>query len=245
MGARSLVPMSTPIAQLRGSLDGRVTVPGDAGYDQARKVFYGKWDRRPAVIVRPADAGEVARVVTLAAESGAELAVRSGGHSLAGHSLSDGGIVLDLGELTALDLDLAARTAWAQTGLTAGAYTEAVGGHGLVTGFGDTASVGIGGLTLGGGGVPGPPVRLLTIDSLLAAELVTADGRILRVDGERYPDLFWAIRGGGATSGSPPASSSGSTSCPRSSAACCSCLAARRSSRGWWPRRSPRPRSSR
>ena len=149
-GPATLVPMSTPIAQLRGSLDGRVTVPGDAGYDQARKVFYGKWDRRPAVIVRPADAGEVARVVTLAAESGAELA-RSGGHSLAGHSLSDGGIVLDLGELTALDLDLAARTAWAQTGLTAGAYTEAVGGHGLVTGFGDTASVGIGGLTLGGG----------------------------------------------------------------------------------------------
>ena len=69
MGARYLVPMSTPIAQLRGSLDGRVTVPGDAGYDQARKVFYGKWDRRPAVIVRPVDAGEVARVVTLAAES--------------------------------------------------------------------------------------------------------------------------------------------------------------------------------
>jgi FAD/FMN-containing dehydrogenase len=193
--------MSTPVAQLRSSLDGRVTVPGDAGYDQARRVFYGKWDRRPGAVVRPAIAEEVARVVTLAAESGAELAVRSGGHSLAGHSTSDGGIVLDLGELTALDIDLEARTAWAQAGLTAGAYTARVGEHGLVTGFGDTASVGIGGLTLGGG--VGFLVRKhgLTIDSLLAAELVTADGRILQVDEERHPDLFWAIRGGGGNFG--------------------------------------------
>jgi FAD/FMN-containing dehydrogenase len=193
--------MSTPVAQLRSSLDGRVTVPGDAGYDQARRVFYGKWDRRPGAVVRPAIAEEVARVVTLAAESGAELAVRSGGHSLAGHSTSDGGIVLDLGELTALDIDLEARTAWAQAGLTAGAYTARVGEHGLVTGFGDTASVGIGGLTLGGG--VGFLVRKhgLTIDSLLAAELVTADGQVLEVDDEHHPDLFWAIRGGGGNFG--------------------------------------------
>ena len=193
--------MATPLTQLRSRLDGRVTVPGDAGYDQARKVFYGKWDRRPAAVVRPAGAEEVARVVTLAAESGTELAVRSGGHSLAGHSTSDGGIVLDLGELTAIDLDLEGRTAWAQTGLTAGAYTEAVGAHGLVTGFGDTGSVGIGGITLGGG--VGFLVRRfgLTIDSLLAAELVTADGQLLQVDEERHPDLFWAIRGGGGNFG--------------------------------------------
>jgi FAD/FMN-containing dehydrogenase len=136
---------STPIAQLRSSFVGRVTGPGDAGYDQARKVFYGKWDRRPAAVVRPTSAQEVARVVTLAAESGSELAVRSGGHSLAGHSVSDGGIVLDLAELTALDIDLDSGTAWAQTGLTAAAYTAQVGEHGLATGFGDTGSVGIGG----------------------------------------------------------------------------------------------------
>jgi len=162
---------STLIAQLRSSFDGRVTGPGDAGYDQARKVFYGKWDRRPAAVVRPTSAEEVARVVTLAAESGSELAVRSGGHSLAGHSVSDGGIVLDLAELTALDIDLESRTAWAQTGLTAGAYTARVGEHGL------------------------------TIDSLLAAELVTADGQVLEVDDEHHPDLFWAIRGGGGNFG--------------------------------------------
>ena len=115
------MPLSTPLAQLKRSFDGRVTGPGDAGYDQARKVFYGKWDRRPAAVVRPRNAQEVARVVTLAADTGAELAVRSGGHSLAGHSVSDGGIVLDLAELTALEVDLDGGTAWAQTGLTAGA----------------------------------------------------------------------------------------------------------------------------
>ena len=192
---------STLIAQLRSSFDGRVTGPGDAGYDRARKVFYGKWDRRPAAVVRPTSAEEVAQVVTLAAESGSELAVRSGGHSLAGHSVSDGGIVLDLAELTALDIDLESRTAWAQTGLTAGAYTARVGEHGLATGFGDTGSVGVGGITVGGG--VGFLVRKhgLTIDSLLAAELVTADGQVLEVDDEHHPDLFWAIRGGGGNFG--------------------------------------------
>jgi FAD/FMN-containing dehydrogenase len=197
----SISTSSISIPRLRDSFDGRVTAPDDAGYDQARKVFYGKYDRRPAAIVRPADAAEVAQVVTLAADSGLELAVRSGGHSLAGHSVSEGGIVLDLSEMTALDLDLEGRTAWAQTGLTAGAYTTAVGGHGLATGFGDTASVGIGGLTLGGG--VGFLVRRhgLTIDNLLAAEVVTADGRVLQVDAETHPDLFWAIRGGGGNFG--------------------------------------------
>jgi FAD/FMN-containing dehydrogenase len=192
---------SISIPRLRGAFDGRVVAPDDAGYDQARKVFYGKYDRRPAAIVRPVDATEVAQVVNLARDGGLELAVRSGGHSLAGHSVSDGGIVLDLSELTALELDLEQRTAWAQTGLTAGAYTTAVGGHGLVTGFGDTASVGIGGLTLGGG--VGFLVRRhgLTIDSLLAAELVTADGRLLFTDADHHPELFWAIRGGGGNFG--------------------------------------------
>jgi FAD/FMN-containing dehydrogenase len=192
---------SATLDRLRDRFDGRVTVPGDAGYDQARKVFYGKWDRRPAAVVRPTTATEVAQVVALAAESGAELAVRSGGHSLAGHSVSEGGIVLDLAELTALEIDLEGRTAWAQTGLTAGAYTARVGEHGLVTGFGDTGSVGIGGLTLGGG--VGFLVRKhgLTIDNLLAAELVTADGQVLQVDDEHHPDLFWAIRGGGGNFG--------------------------------------------
>jgi FAD/FMN-containing dehydrogenase len=192
---------SVSIPGLRDRFDGRVIGPDDPDYDQARKVFYGKFDRRPAAIVRPADAAEVARVVGLAAETGLELAVRSGGHSLAGHSSSDGGILLDLSAMTALDVDLEDRSAWAQTGLTAGAYTAQVGAYGLATGFGDTGSVGIGGLTLGGG--VGFLVRKhgLTIDSLLAAEVVTADGRVIETDQDRHPDLFWAIRGGGGNFG--------------------------------------------
>jgi FAD/FMN-containing dehydrogenase len=189
------------LPRLRAAVDGRVITPDDAGYDQARTIFYGGFDRRPAAIVRPADATQVARVVNLARDGGHELAVRGGGHSNAGHSVSEGGIVLDLSELTAIDVDPQGRTAWAQAGLTTGAYTAAVQAHGLVTGFGDTASVGIGGLTLGGG--VGYLVRKhgLTIDSLLAAEVVTADGRLLSTDAETHPDLFWAIRGGGGNFG--------------------------------------------
>jgi FAD/FMN-containing dehydrogenase len=189
------------IPQLRAELNGRVITADDDGYDEARAVFYRSVDRRPALIIRPADATEVSLVVSLARDTGAELAVRSGGHSLAGHSVSEGGIVLDLVELKALDIDAHARTAWAQTGLTAAEYTAAAGAHGLATGFGDTGTVGIGGLALGGG--VGFLVRKhgLTIDDLLAAELVTADGEMLYVDAETHPDLFWAIRGGGGNFG--------------------------------------------
>ena len=197
---RSASP-TVELPRLRAAVDGRVITPDDPGYDQARTIFYGGFERRPAAIVRPADAAQVAQVVNLARDGGHELAVRAGGHSTAGHSLTEGGIVLDLSELSAIEVDPEARTAWAQAGLTTGAYTAAVQAHGLVTGFGDTASVGVSGLTLGGG--VGYLVRKhgLTIDSLLAAELVTADGQILEIDDERHPDLFWAIRGGGGNFG--------------------------------------------
>ncbi|MGH2352909.1 MAG: FAD-binding oxidoreductase [Chloroflexota bacterium] len=189
------------IPPLRAALDGRVIAPDDAEYDEARAVFYGGFDRRPAAIVRAANATDVARVVALARETGLELAVRSGGHSLAGHGVSDGGIVLDLSDLRALQIDAARRTAWAETGLSAGAYTVAAGAHGLATGFGDAGSVGIGGITLGGG--VGFLVRKhgLTVDDLLAAEVVTADGQLRRADAETHPDLFWALRGGGGNFG--------------------------------------------
>jgi hypothetical protein len=189
------------IPRLRVAANGRVIVPGDTHYDQTRTVFYGGFDRRPAAIVRAADATDVARVVQFARETGLELAVRSGGHSLAGHSTTDGGIVLDLGDMKALEIDPRSRTAWAQTGLTAGEYTTAAAAHGLATVFGDTASVGIGGITLGGG--IGYLVRKhgLTIDDLLAAEIVTADAELRYVDAQRHPDLFWAIRGGGGNFG--------------------------------------------
>jgi FAD/FMN-containing dehydrogenase len=189
------------IPKLRADLKGRVITPDDAEYDGARSVFVGTVDRRPAVIVRAADADDVSAVVLLARDTGLELAVRSGGHSTAGHGVSEGGIVLDLAEMRTLEIDVEGRTAWAGTGLTSGEYSSAAAEHGLATGFGDTGSVGIGGLTLGGG--VGYLVRKhgLTIDDLLTAEVVTADGRLVRVDTETNSDLFWAIRGGGGNFG--------------------------------------------
>ena len=194
-------PTTISIPELRAALKGRVIAPDDAGYDKARTVFLGGIDRRPAVIIRVADATDVSHVVSLARETGLELAVRSGGHSSTGDCVSEGGIVLDLSDMRALDIDVERRTAWAETGLISGEYTTLAGTHGLATGFGDTGSVGIGGITLGGG--VGYLVRKygLTIDDLLAADVVTADGQLLRVDAETHPDLFWAIRGGGGNFG--------------------------------------------
>lgn len=189
------------VARLKGSLRGAVIGPSDADYDEARAVYVSGFDRRPAVLVRPADAVEVSRVVNFARESGLPLAVRSGGHSLAGHSAAERGVVLDLSALRGLEVDVAGRSAWAQTGLTAGDYTHSVGAHGLATGFGDAPTVGIGGITLGGGIGFLHRRHGLTIDNLLEAEVVTADGRVLRAGEDENADLFWAIRGGGGNFG--------------------------------------------
>lgn len=189
------------IPELRTEVTGKVIGPDDADYDAARTVVMGGIDRHPAVIVRVADTQDVARVIALAKETGLELAVRSGGHSSAAHSTTEGGIVIDLHDLRSLEIDVAGRTAWAGSGLTAGDYSKAAAEHGLATGFGDTGSVGLGGLTVGGG--IGYLVRKfgMTIDSLLAAEIVTADGQVHQVDADHEPDLFWAIRGGGGNFG--------------------------------------------
>ncbi len=187
--------------EIRRQVSGAVIAPGDPDYDEARLVMMGGFDLRPALIVRVADAEDVRTVIGFAREHGLELAVRSGGHSGAAHSSVDAGIVLDVRALNSLEIDEDARTAWAGSGLTAGAYTTAAAERGLATGFGDTGSVGLGGITTGGG--IGYLVRKhgLTIDSLLAAEIVTADGSILEIDHEHHPDLFWAVRGGGGNFG--------------------------------------------
>ena len=187
--------------QLPSEIEGRIIRPDDPDYDETRQILSGVYDRRPAVIVRAANADDVARVVRFARETGIELAVRAGGHSNAGHSSTDGGIMLDLRDMDGLEIDPESRTAWAEGGLTAGAVTSQLAEHGLAIPFGDTGSVGIGGLTLGGG--VGYLVRKhgMAIDNLIAAEIVTADGELLRVDAGHHPDLFWAIRGGGGNYG--------------------------------------------
>ena len=193
--------MSTATIPGLQGVSGRVILPDDPDYDKARATFYGGIDKRPAAIVRVAGPSDVSRVVTHVRATGALLAIRSGGHSNAGHSVAEGGIVLDLADMRSIQIDAERRLAWAETGITAGEYTKSADAHGLATGFGDTGSVGIGGLTLGGG--VGYLVRKygLTIDDLVAADIVTADGELIRADAATHPDLFWAIRGGGGNFG--------------------------------------------
>jgi FAD/FMN-containing dehydrogenase len=201
MALASSRPVPLDLAALRTRVQGAVLAPGDPGYEEARVVMLGGIDPRPAVIVRVAGIDDVRTVIALARETGQELAVRAGGHSGAAHSTVDGGIVLDVRDLTSLDIDVEGRTAWAGAGLSARAYTDAAAEHGLATGFGDTGSVGIAGITLGGG--VGYLVRKhgLTIDNLLAAEVVTADGEVRVVDETHEPDLFWGLRGGAGNLG--------------------------------------------
>jgi hypothetical protein len=189
------------IDRLRDAVRGRVAIPGESDFEALATVMYGGLGGQPAAIVRVRDAEDVAATIGIARAAGIELTVRSGGHSAAGHSTTDGGIVIDVRELDGLDIDVEGRTAWAGSGLTAGAYSTAAAEHGLATGFGDTGSVGLGGLTLGGGvGYLGRK-HGLTIDNVLAAEIVTADGTVRLVDADHEPDLFWAIRGGGGNVG--------------------------------------------
>ncbi|MFI2102330.1 FAD-binding oxidoreductase [Isoptericola sp. NPDC019693] len=178
-----------------------VLEPVDDGYGAALAIEQGGVERRPAAVVRPAGTDAVARAVRYARDAGAEVSVRSGGHSVFGLGAGDGALTLDLRGLDSIELDVDGRTAWAGGGITAGAYSRAVGEHGLATPFGDTGSVGVGGITLGGGiGLLSRSLGM-TVDSLLGAEVVTADGEVVRTDADHEPDLFWALRGGGGNFG--------------------------------------------
>jgi FAD/FMN-containing dehydrogenase len=188
------------VRDLEAHLLGQVIRPGDAEYDQARSVWNASIDRHPVLIVRAADAADVIRAVTFARQHNLTLAVRSGGHSFAGYGTCDG-LVLDLSRMKAVSVDPAQRTLWAQPGATTADISVKVQPFGLALPTGDTESVGLGGLTLGGG--MGFLVRKygLTIDNLLSVELVTADGRLIRATAEDHPELFWALRGGGGNFG--------------------------------------------
>ncbi|MBV9355081.1 MAG: FAD-dependent oxidoreductase, partial [Chloroflexi bacterium] len=201
MVVRSQTLSGAAIQDLEAHLLGQLIRPAHDDYDAARLTWNRTIDRYPALIVRAADAADVIRAVSFAAEYDVPLAVRSGGHSMAGDGSVDGGLVLDLGRMHGLSIDPARRVAWAQPGLTWGQYAERANTYGLATSAGDTASVGLGGLTLGGG--IGWMVRKdgLTIDNLLSVELVTADGRLVRASEDEHPELFWALRGGGGNFG--------------------------------------------
>jgi FAD/FMN-containing dehydrogenase len=182
-------------------LTGTVVTPEDEAYDTVRKVQLLNHDRRPAVIVRPANATDIAEAVRFARAEGREIAVRSGGHSIPGYSMVDGAVVIDMSAMREFHIDPQTRTLWAQPGVTTGDIIGPAGELGLALSTGDATSVGLGGLTLGGG--IGWMVRKygLAIDNLTAVELVTADGEVVRASASERQDLFWAVRGGGGNFG--------------------------------------------
>lgn len=189
------------VKHLERRIQGEVIAPGEAGYDEAKRVWNASVVRNPSAVVRPRDEADVAQAVLVARDAGLPVAVRSGGHSLAGYGTVADGVVIDFSGFKEIAVDPRERVAQVQTGLTWGDYSRRAHEFGLATPAGDTASVGVGGLTLGGG--IGWLVRKygLTVDSLLSAEVVTADGRQLTASDESHPDLFWALRGGGGNFG--------------------------------------------
>jgi hypothetical protein len=188
-------------AALKARLVGEVIVEGEPEYESARQVHNLRFDRKPAVIVQARGAADVAETVKFARACNLDLAVRSGGHSAAGLSTIDGGLVLDLSEMRAVTIDPAAKTARAQAGATSADLAAPAHAYGLSVSTGDTASVGLGGLITGGGIGWMARKHGLAIDNLLSAEVVTADGEILRASATQHPELFWAIRGGGGNFG--------------------------------------------
>ncbi len=189
------------IQALEARLLGSVVRSTDVDYDDARRLPNLGYDRFPTLIVRAADAADVIRAIEFARDNDLRIAVRSGGHSVAGFGSADGGLVIDLSGMKSVSVDPVNRTAWVQAGATTADLVAAAQPHGLALSTGDTSTVGLGGLVTGGG--IGWLVRKhgLTIDSLLSAEIVTADGRLIVASAEQNPDLFWAVRGGGGNFG--------------------------------------------
>ena len=200
LSGRSRSP-STAMEQLRQGLQGEVVLPTDAGYDRARAVWNGAIDKRPAAIVFCANSDDVVHAVTHARSQACLVAVRSGGHNVAGLSVCDGGMVIDLSRMKKMIVDPERRIARAEAGLNLGEFDAATQAHGLATTMGVNGDTGIAGLTLGGGLGKLGRKHGLSCDNLIAAEIVTADGQLLRTSANEHPDLFWALRGGGGNFG--------------------------------------------
>ena len=192
--------MST-LDELRARVNGQTIVPGDAAYEEARKVYNGMIDRRPGVIVRCTDAADVMASVQFAREQGKDLSIRGGSHSVPGFGTNDGGVVIDLAPMNGVRVDPNARTVRAEGGCTWGGFNHATYAFGMATTGGIIASTGIAGLTLGGG--IGYLTRAfgLSCDNLISADVVTADGRFLVASKRQNEDLFWALQGGGGNFG--------------------------------------------
>jgi FAD/FMN-containing dehydrogenase len=189
------------IARVAPSFTGQLLQSGDAGYDQGRRVHNGLINKHPAAIVRCQGVADIVDAVKLARTLDLDVAVRGGGHNVAGHATIDNGLVIDLSPMKGIHVDLQARSARAQGGVLWKELNRETQVHGLATTGGVVGSTGIAGLTLGGGLGWLMPMYGLALDNLRAADLVMADGRVLRASAQENPDLFWAIRGGGGNFG--------------------------------------------
>lgn len=186
---------------LRAAVAGAVHIPGDPGYDQARTVWNGDVDRHPAAVVVAAGAPDVAAAVLFAQRAGLEVTVRGGGHSYAGHAVSDGGLMIHLGALNAVSVDPAAKRARCGGGASWADLDAATQRHGLAVTGGFISHTGVGGLTLGGGIGWLTRRQGLACDNLVGATVVTAAGAVVRASAQENPDLLWALRGGGGNFG--------------------------------------------
>jgi FAD/FMN-containing dehydrogenase len=197
----TLAAATTGLERLRDSIRGPVMDPNDEGYDAARAIWNGAIDRRPACVARCTGVADVAAAVRFARDHDLEIAVRGGGHNVAGTAVCDDGVVIDLSAMRAVSVDPAGRTAWVQGGALWGDVDHETQAHGLATTGGIVGHTGVAGLTLGGG--IGFLMRKhgLAVDNLLAAEVVTAEGTIVRASADEHSDLFWALRGGGGNFG--------------------------------------------
>jgi FAD/FMN-containing dehydrogenase len=189
------------IAELAPTFTGQLLQPSDTGYDEARRVHNGLIDKRPALVARCFGTADVADAVRLARSLNLEVAVRGGGHNVAGRATIDGGVMIDLAPMKGIYVDPAARTVRAQGGVLWKELNRETQVHGLATTGGVVGTTGIAGLTLGGGLGWLMPKYGLALDNLRSAELVMADGRVERASHDQNPDLFWAIRGGGGNFG--------------------------------------------
>jgi len=187
-------------AAIRAGFRGKLISPGDGDYDSARSLWNGMIDRHPALIAQCAATSDVVKAVRLARDEGLPLAVRGGGHNVAGNAVCDDGVVVDLRPMKGCEVDVPARVARAEAGLTWGEYDPGTQAHGLASPGGAISTTGIAGLTLGGGFGWLSRSYGLVCDNLLSAEVVSAGGEVLTASADEHPDLYWAIRGGGGRS---------------------------------------------
>ena len=189
------------IEKLKSKVKGRLVLPDDPNYNEVREIWNAMIDRRPAVIVQCAEADDAVHAISYARENGLELSIRGAGHNIAGSALCDNGVLIDFSNMKTVSVDAQKRRAYVEPGATLGDFDKAVQAHGLATPVGINSITGIAGLTVGGG--IGWLTRKygMTIDNLVSADMVTADGRKIHVSKDEHADLFWAIRGGGGNFG--------------------------------------------